>query len=204
MSNHQASLTVSTNLPEFAERSAPLGPVSLIFGEDATAYTELLGRISAAVNPVDIFEEIWVRDMADLVWEGLRLRRLKASLMRAAAHQGLENILKPLVGPTDAAMLASNWASRDPDAIKEVEQIFASAGLTIDTVMAETLSIRLSDFERIDRMIAMVGVRRDAVLREVERHRAVFAQTLRRAGDNAEDAEFKVVDYDPATERNTP
>ena len=59
------------------------------------AYDELLARVSGAVKPSDVLEEIWVRDVIDLVWEALRLRRLKADLIAANAHEGLEQILVP-------------------------------------------------------------------------------------------------------------
>jgi len=106
------------------------------------------------VNPADIFEEIWVRDIVDLVWEALRLRRLKANPMTATAYRGLEQILKPLVGFLEEEGLAKAWAARDQNAIKRVDKLLASAGLTMDAVMAQTLSISLDDIERIDRMIA--------------------------------------------------
>ena len=67
------------SLLERAGRSAWLGPPPLLEGEDAAAYDELLGRISGAVKPSDIFEEIWVQDIVDLVWEVVRLRRLSAN-----------------------------------------------------------------------------------------------------------------------------
>jgi len=57
---------------------APFGPAPLIEGEDGAAYDELLARVSTAINPADILEDIWVRDLVDLLWEILRLRRLKA------------------------------------------------------------------------------------------------------------------------------
>ena len=62
-------------------------------GQDLAAYDELLARVSGAVKPSDVLEEIWVRDVVDLVWEALRLRRLKADLIAANAHEGLEQIL---------------------------------------------------------------------------------------------------------------
>ena len=34
--------------------------------------------------------------MLDLLWETMQLRRLKAKLMRAAAHEGLDKLLRPL------------------------------------------------------------------------------------------------------------
>ena len=82
------SSTTPASLPEQVGRLALFGPPPLREGEDTAAYDELLARISGAVKPADIFEEIWVRDIVDLVWEVLRLRWLKANLMTATAYRG--------------------------------------------------------------------------------------------------------------------
>ena len=65
-----------------------LGPPPLIEGEDGAAYNQLHGSITAAVKPKDFIEEILARDIADLSWEVLRLRRVKGKLLtsRVAAQ----------------------------------------------------------------------------------------------------------------------
>jgi hypothetical protein len=92
-------MTDSTErLPALAERGlplAPFGPAPLIEGENAAAYDEFLIRISSAVRPADIFEEIWVRDIVDLVWEALRLQ---AGLFTAGARKALVHALAPVLG----------------------------------------------------------------------------------------------------------
>jgi butyrate kinase len=50
----------------------------------------------------------------------------------------------------------------------------------MDAVMAQTLSISLDEIERIDRMIATAEVRRNAILREVDRHRTRAQAQARR------------------------
>jgi hypothetical protein len=79
-----------------------LAPRRFWRGEDTAAYDEFLVRISGALRPADILEEIWVRDVVDLVWEAFRLRRLKANLMTAVAHEGLREILETLIDWSDA------------------------------------------------------------------------------------------------------
>jgi len=59
------------------------------------------------------------------------------------------------------------------------------------TVMAQTLALKLDQVERIDRMIMGAEARRNAVLREVDRHRTSLAQVLRQAANNVEDAQFE-------------
>ena len=59
--------------------------------------------------------------------------------------------------------LARAWAARDKAAIKRVDELLASAGLTMDAVMAQTLCTYLDEFERIERMIARAQARRGAI-----------------------------------------
>jgi hypothetical protein len=197
----ESSIT-SASLPQRAGRLALFGPPPLLEGEDTAAYDDLLVRISGAVNPADIFEEIWVRDIVDLVWEAFRLRRLKANLMTAVAHKGLREILEPLMDWDEARDLTEAWAARERAAIERVDELLASAGLTMDAVMARTLSLKLNDIERIDRMIATAEGRRNAILRELDRHRTTWGQNLRRTVQEIEEAEIKVIEATPAKKKS--
>ena len=91
----------SSNLPTPASASLPatlvvLTSSPLIPGDDTAAYDTLLAHISATVRPTDLIEQAWVRDVVDLIWEALRLRRLKAALMTACADEGLAELLRSL------------------------------------------------------------------------------------------------------------
>jgi hypothetical protein len=182
--------------------SAPFGPPPLIDGENSAEYEELLARVSATVKPADILEDIWVRDVVDLVWEAWRLRRLKAALMAVNAHRGLSAALDPLVEWSERKALVADWIAREPEAIKRVDQILESAGLTMDAVMAQSLSIKLDDIERIDHMSALAEARRNAILREIDRHRENLSQNLRRAVQHVEDHQLRVIENASLKERN--
>ena len=171
---------------EHALPPVPFGPAPLIEGEDAGAYDELLIRISTAVRPGDIFEEIWVRDIVDLVWEAFRLRRLKACLMTAGARKALATGLAPVVGLAQAEGLARSWAARQPGAIAAVEEHLVTAGIGLEGVVAQGLCFELNNIERIDRMIMAAEARRNAALREIDRHRASLGRQLRQAVLEAE------------------
>jgi hypothetical protein len=69
----------------------------LLEGENAADYELLHARISAAVHPADIIDEIFVNDVVSLEWEFLRWRRLSASLLKARQLVALENNLHPLL-----------------------------------------------------------------------------------------------------------
>ena len=148
-------------------------------------------RVCQALRPSDIIEQIWIRDVVDLVWEVFRLRRLRANLMAAAAYQGMLQILEPLFDAPGS--FAKSWARREESAVQRVEAALAKAGLTMDAVAAASFSARIGDFERLDRLMTAAEGRRNAALHELERHRAGFALRLRRTLQDVEDAEFKVI-----------
>jgi hypothetical protein len=157
---------------------ALFGAPPLLDGEDAAAYDGLVERVAGAVVPADVLEEMWVRDVVDLAWEALRWRRLKASLLAAAAHEGVLTVLTPLIGYADAHALAGQWARGARRARQRVRTLLAGAGLTMEAARAQTLANRIGEIERIDHMAMQAEARRAAALREIEHHRAALAQAL--------------------------
>ena len=169
--------------------TAPLlGGSPLIRGENVRSYDELLERICATLQPRDSLEEIWIHDIVDLVWETFRLRRAKASLMTDAARRELERQLDAI--HPGAHQITIEWAAGGADAAVEVERLLASAGLSMDRIVAHAMSNALHNMERLDRMLVSVEGRRGAALRELDRHRAPLAQKLRCAIAQVEDAEL--------------
>jgi hypothetical protein len=110
------------------EQPSLFGPRPLIEGEDGAAYDELLARFSATIKPKDVLEEMWIRDVVDLTWETLRMRRLKAALLTSGMSEGLQQLLAPLFGWPSAESLSKQWAERDRQAIKEVDKLLVSMG----------------------------------------------------------------------------
>jgi len=169
----------------------PFGPPALFESEDASAYNDLLSRISSAIKPTNIIEEIWTREYADLTWEVFRLRRLKTALLTASAHIGLEVVLKPMVDE-GLVELVDAWARGEPQAIQRVKRILNAANLSMDAVLAQTVFEQIDKLERIERMLATVEARRNAVLREIDRYR-----TARRDVDEVERHQLQIIDMKP-------
>jgi hypothetical protein len=193
--SNPASNLVPDSAIDSDEPSAAAEPLLTLVldNEDPAAYEEIFTRISAAVKPVDFLEEIWVRDVVALVWEAFRLRRLKTCLLETAAPHGLARVLSSFLPDATAEEIATGWAGRDGERVKQVEGLLDQAGLTMEHIIAETLADRIDDIERIDRMIASAEQRRSAMLREVDRHRASLASRLRLASDEVVEAEFEDV-----------
>jgi len=128
---------------------ALFGPPRILEGEDAGAYDELLGRLCAAVKPVDIIEEMFVVDLLDLQWEVMRLRRVKSSLLKASGEKALQaflpevldfelckksyearltEVLRPLSkGQPDGFVenLAHDYIENDPASVQKVDKVLA-------------------------------------------------------------------------------
>jgi hypothetical protein len=177
----------------------------LLEGENPADYNELFARVSAAVKPADIFEEMWVSEIVNLAWDISRWHRLKVQLINASTEEGVRAILKraepvrPLLAPIEqdlqsASSLSKKWAAGCPDAVKKLEEALASGNLSMDAVMAHTLAAKIIEIERIDRLAMNAEMRRNAALREIERHRGTFGKALRSATDEVVDAEFEPVE----------
>jgi hypothetical protein len=252
--------------------SALFGPPLLLEGEDAAAHDEFLARIRAAVNPVDIIDDIYITDVVSLEWELLRWRRWKFNFIRTLGLKALESFLAKELEyelysehfaadltkilqdnlPEDEAdsahklacrcaqneadavdkvneilssirrnmgfegcgldmnqilrgaqahkaeELVQEYARSEPDAVTLVDELLACAGVSMDALVADALTKKLEDIERIDRLATIAESRRNSILREIDRRRAVLGETLRRGVQEIEDAEFKVIETTPS------
>jgi predicted outer membrane protein len=171
-----------------------IAPAPLLPGEDEAEYARLTAQFIAAAKPRDFIEEILVRDVIDLSWEILRLRHLKAGLLRVAAGAGVRSVASQVGLGGSVYDFAVKWVSGDAKTRKEFAEILKKAGLGMEDVMAEALSSKIEAFERIDRMLASAEARRNNALREIDRHRSTLGAAVRQAIDKVEDAEFRDVE----------
>ena len=171
------------------DASVPLPPPTLVNGEDAATYDQLAARIAAAVAPRNILEEIWTRDVADLVWDVVRLRRLKAGLFTVGASDGMAQLLR---GIGELGLTARDWAARKPAAVVAVNTQLSAAGLDMNDVATSTFVAHIDRFERIERMLAAAEARRAAALRGIANRRV--AERLRGAVREAERAALPPVE----------
>jgi hypothetical protein len=178
------------------------GPPPVVAGEDPSRYDELSARVFAAVRPKDVIEEMIVRDVVDHEWQILCLRRMKSGLFAAGLQTSLVAILlaAPPMTESKARDLARRFVAGDPSAAKEVDKTLASVGLSIDAAMANTMTVRLHDFEAIERLMASAEARRHAAMRELERRRSALADARRREEEEVVDADFEDVDPDEGDE----
>jgi hypothetical protein len=75
------------SFPSEEQALAWMGPPPLVPGEDPAKYEYVLRMVAQAMKPVDIVDWFWVRDVADLEWEVVRLRKIKAKMTKIATDE---------------------------------------------------------------------------------------------------------------------
>lgn len=112
-------------------------PVVLL-GEDRTEYAQLRQQIEDYVRPLDIFEKMYVSDLAYYSWESLRYRKIIANLVDASKRYALERILRRLLPrkeiteetwvppefqpPSEAEVLSRDYFRNDQEAKAKVDR----------------------------------------------------------------------------------
>jgi hypothetical protein len=194
MDEHRGS--IGTSRKPTALSRLFMGPAPVLPGEDSAAYDDLLAQVSGSVKPSNIIEELWLRDYVDLTWEVLRMRRLKDSVIATELPTALRQTLRSINDLKQDQMdtLIRKWRARNPSAMTSVEKRLAASSLTLDAVLARAFSNQIDSIERIDRLITIAEGRRNAVLREIERHRASFSQRLAETLHNVQDVNPKTIE----------
>ena len=152
-----------------ALRRTLFGQPLLLEGEDGATYHELQAQIWAAVKPVDVIDEMFTVDVVSSEFEVLRWPRLKLSLIRKRAIEGLEECLVeelqydhycdyfvddlteilednlPEDQVNSAQALAQQYALNETNAVIMVSKVLAIAGLNMDRISQDARERKVKD-----------------------------------------------------------
>jgi predicted TIM-barrel fold metal-dependent hydrolase len=165
-------------------RSAILPTVPLLITESKDDFKRIRDALADEIKPRGILEQMYVEDIAYLVWEVLRLRRSRAGIINVAFREALESVLEQCLREPDryvgqeADKLAHEWFT-DPSAKKEVAELLRSFELDETAIEGEAIRKSADDLERIDRLMASAEARRDKALVCIAQYRGDFGALLR-------------------------
>ena len=169
-----AEQTHTLSVTNFDDLRELLGKPFLAKGETLEQYKELEESLMARLKPHDAQEYIWVKDVVDLQWELLRMRQIKIKYLNARTWQGLKIFLQERdVDTLEAQKLSKLWMENNPRALTLVKKMFTDWAADESDILASTYMRFIENMERIDRMIIGLEARRNAALREIERHREI-------------------------------
>ena len=162
----------------------------------------------------DFYRDYFVSDLAKILEENLPEDRASSALTMAQrcardeedAIDEVDDILDGLDlenvrnGARDRKLkeLVKEYARHESDAVALIDELLIGAGKSIDDLMAEALASNLDKVERIDHLTTIAEGRRNASLREIDRRRPVFAETLRRSVQQIEHDELQVIEAVPS------
>ena len=160
------------------EVQALLGDPPVLTGEDDGLYHTLMEQFAKLVEPQDMIEWWWVKDMTDHSWEIRRLRRFKAlfvDIQRDAVIRGraAEIRRREIVATLGVKTFGVNENAESvpvPDSERD---------------RAEMFKYVIDQYKNVDQLVASAERRRDRTLREIEFRRGCLARRLRKASDEA-------------------
>jgi hypothetical protein len=86
--------TAKGQFPASAERNFSfLTRPPLLRSESEREFQQLLNALKDEIQPLGVIEEMYVAEIASIIWEILRLRRCKVTILNAAFPQALRNLL---------------------------------------------------------------------------------------------------------------
>jgi hypothetical protein len=133
-------------------------------------------------------------------WEIQRSRRQRETVVRMGRFEAMVQILEQTSPPAkghdvfqrhDAVRdSVSKWLNGDAKYTKLLLELLKKAGFSLNDVAVHALTVQASELDRIDQQVLRHEARRDAILQQIDRRREGFAQRVRRASEEAVDAEF--------------
>jgi hypothetical protein len=157
--------------------------------EDDEIYWNCMERFVKCVEPQDVIEWLWVKDVVDLSWEILRLRRLKIDLIEIDREDRNATIEWEREHADEPYIDFSGRLTRRDSA--EIESRKNKPLLDTEADSAKLLFRHIEEYEHIERLLTSAELRRDRILREIELRRDHMGRRLRAASDEILDAQVK-------------
>jgi hypothetical protein len=164
----------------------------VLITESVEEFVALRKQLDDEIGPNGVIEQAWVDDLAAVMWEILRLLRIKAEILNGAFCKALIKILERVWSEDfenylerDHAIedLAWNWLRNHSDAKEKVSELLAQHQLDETVIEAESFRMRAEDLERLDLMLSRAELRREKLLTGIAAFRQGLAKLVRRVSD---------------------
>lgn len=169
----------------------------LLTTESQDEFASLCEELEQELQPRGVIERMYVQDVAYLIWDILRLRRSKTTIINTALLAALRGILKQLQKrsavriPSQSKQfedLAHGWFDNEKSKA-QVASLLLKFGLDESAIEAEAFRRCVEDIERLDRMLTFAEARRDRALRGIADYRQSFSRRVQQATNRILDAE---------------
>ena len=169
--------------------AALLPKTPLLITESADEFDRFRAALNHEMRPNGIIEQMYVGEIAQLLWEILRLRRCKALIINLAFRGALQELAVQLLRDPGQARfevegvaerLAKDWFAKD-SAKEHMAQLLNCFHLDESAIEAEAIRRSAADIELLDKLLASLELRRDKALRRIAEYRGDLARQMRTA-----------------------
>ncbi len=152
----------------------------MLIGDDDALFERLEAEIVAEINPQDILENLWCRDVVERSFDILRLRRWKSQFVELREVIAVSVLLKQssdrIHYPERIESLVNGWGAGSEDAIDRVYEVLKHTDREHSHIEAQAVGSNLEALGAIENLLLSNEIRRDSIIREIERYRDVKAK----------------------------
>jgi len=168
-----ANQAKSATIPSLRDKiDSVLGSPVFLTGDDEEQFSRLESALIAHVNPIDIFEEIWTREIVERLFEVQRLRRWKVRVLEIRERHALAQFIRINHGlPLGSGELISQWMARDPEAQKKMLDLVSPVDRSLEHIEANTVFFNLDALSALENLLQAAETRKDVGIKELELYR---------------------------------
>ncbi|MBR0801134.1 hypothetical protein JQ615_37850 [Bradyrhizobium jicamae] len=165
---------------------------TVLKSESKEDFVRLLDGLKQDIQPETFIEQMYVENLAHLVWDIIRLLRVRTGIINNAWGAALTNVLRRIQFPLvlsggremvqAADQLAYDWFFSE-EGKERVSGMLEEAGLDWSAIEAEAYTLALDDIERIDRNLTLLEARREKYLCFIAELRGELGVGLRKSSD---------------------
>jgi hypothetical protein len=165
---------------------------ALLKTESKLEFAKIVAELEKDIQPGSFVARMYVKDIANIVWEIMRLNRVKSGIINNAWQDALRNVLKKILFPPGLTVnlkvilaphqLAYEWFVNE-EAKQRVSFLLEEAGLDWYAVEAEACRLMLTELERLDRLLSSARARWEKSLRFVAEYEESVSQKIRKSSE---------------------
>jgi hypothetical protein len=164
----------------------------VLLTESIAEFVALRKQLYDEIRPDGIIEQGWVDDLAAVMWEIMRLLRIRAEILNGAFYKALQKILKQVWSEDfedylarDRAIedLAWQWLANDSDAQAKVSKLLGQHQFDETAIEAQAFRMRADDLAKLDFVLSRAELRREKLLAAIATFRQGLGKLVRQVSD---------------------
>jgi hypothetical protein len=163
-----------------------VGQAPVLSTESKEQFESLRADFTNSIGPQDVIERMFCGEIACLVWEIMRWRRVRDAMLNSAMQNALHDILvedlSELEGGDETIDYLAKWLTSE-ETRNEILEMLKKYGLDQSSIEAEAFRQSSSDVMRLEQILASATTRRERALYMIRDYRDSLADRLRRKAD---------------------